>query len=148
MESLFYVLVWICSLYGGPNNCPRKDRSFRDTLCYNWAERAFDDHDFTLAKLSKYYFVNNSAHEINLSDLHPYFQPIFDLLQKWRRKIRDGYLTDTQLSYTEVRQVLREAYDKLCDKDETTSTVDAQARIPNGSITRGVKRRRVEELMG
>lgn len=141
LESLFYVLVWICCLYGGPNNSPRQDRTFKETFCYNWAERAFEQ-DFLLSKLAKESFINQPRDDAMLADLHPYFKPIFGLLQKWRQTVRNAYANDRQVTYPQVHELLREAYKGLCDNGDASGVVDAEIPL------RTTKKRRMDKLMG
>lgn len=138
MESLFYVLVWICCLYEGPNNSPRRDRTFKQTFCYNWAERGFEQ-DFVVSKLAKSEFINEPADDFMLNDLHPYFTPIFPLLRKWRKKIHEAYANQTQVSYPQVRELLTEAYRQLCVQGN-----EGSIQVPDTSNIRRFKKRRVE----
>ncbi len=42
LESIFYVLIWLCIHYDGPNNSERRDFSAYDTVLKFWLEGAPD----------------------------------------------------------------------------------------------------------
>jgi hypothetical protein len=87
LESLFYVLVWICVLYDGPNNSPRTDISFEFMPLYKWAEQDFARGDFAMCSLSKFELMTSPDTSALTEHITPYFKCLEPFLLEWRTKI-------------------------------------------------------------
>ncbi|KAH8114691.1 hypothetical protein DFH11DRAFT_180194 [Phellopilus nigrolimitatus] len=94
LESLLYVLIWVCTTQAGPHDAPRAatDCTFKETGIAIWCAMApgqVDPYDATAMNtvgLAKSGMMKEEDHfEINIiSRVHRYFEPIFQLMREWR----------------------------------------------------------------
>lgn len=83
LESLLYVLIWICTTQGGPHDVTRSesDCPFDDTGIAVWCANAPE-----LVGRAKGAMMN--CHKMFKTDiiycLHVYFEPLSPLIEKWR----------------------------------------------------------------
>ncbi|KAH8102336.1 hypothetical protein DFH11DRAFT_1735668 [Phellopilus nigrolimitatus] len=94
LESLLYVLVWVCTTQGGPHDAPRAaaDCAFNDTGIAAWcglspaAVNPLDREAMKSVgqrKISMMTVENEYETEI-ISRVHHYFKPLFPLMREWR----------------------------------------------------------------
>ena len=86
LESLFYVICWICTTYGGPNGKCRHERYIEDTNVHKWNVQDFSDKTLKDVAKLKYAFASDKKQfrpEIE-REFHKYFAPIFDFICRMR----------------------------------------------------------------
>ncbi len=82
LESLFYVICWICTMYSGPNGKMRKESEYKSSNVASWNVRDFSDESLKVAARAKRGFtkiMEDFRTEIT-DDFHPYFTPIFECM--------------------------------------------------------------------
>lgn len=127
LESLIYVLVWMCVLYQAPNDV-REDKTIEQTCLKPWVE-AKTMHEIRLLHDQKLgQLLEDSVQE----DFTPYFQPmapfIFELydLTKRSRDPRDNTILTCDL----VKDVLMRAFETVQEVPEFGVT-NARAQWKN-----------------
>ncbi|KLO05872.1 hypothetical protein SCHPADRAFT_946555 [Schizopora paradoxa] len=82
LESLFYVICWICTVHSGPNGKCRSVEEIVKSNIYSW-----NVHDFSEKNLKQIARTKSALTKIKETfrtsieeDFHPYFAPIFDCL--------------------------------------------------------------------
>ncbi|EPQ53232.1 hypothetical protein GLOTRDRAFT_131507 [Gloeophyllum trabeum ATCC 11539] len=108
LESYFYVFVWICVLYDGPNNSKR-DINFEETMLRHWT-----NGDFETVGVRKSAAVKDGIFWRRLiAEVSPYFEELKPCLERWR-----GLLFDSESkTHRAVLSVLDEVYESLPDQE-------------------------------
>jgi Fungal protein kinase len=131
LESLFYVLVWICILYDGPNNSPRTDVSFQHTPVYQWAEQDFARGDFSMCLLSKFKLMTSHDTTALTNHITPYFKCLEPFLLEWRNKIGMAFDKDDEvppMQHADVLEILNKALTHIRTSNTThtsPATIDS-----------------------
>ncbi|KAG1797798.1 uncharacterized protein HD556DRAFT_1440759 [Suillus plorans] len=118
LESLFYVFIYICIKYGGPNSKEHQE-SIHDSLPDSWSTLDLDE-----CKLRKVYFFAVSSKEAHLAkQFHPYFAPLIPLAKEWRAAtLRDNM--ETRVTFDSVINLLEHHLTTLQDDEERASTTE------------------------
>ena len=109
LESLVYVLIWMCVLYAGPGT-PRKDVRIIDTVLRPWVTvtNAIDAVNLGAIKQGMKIQPSNVTDEFT-----PYFKPLCPVVEKLLVELR-GWLssndTDDRPHYEAVRNILLEGH--------------------------------------
>ena len=108
LESVIYVLVWVCVLYQGPNEI-RNDRSIEQTCLKQWASAKTTNDIQALCDQKLGQLASRSV----LSDFTPYFAPLkptvtrlYKLIQRSRDSVGDKIILD----HAAVIEVLMDAF--------------------------------------
>lgn len=135
LESLFYVLLWICMLYDGPNKCPRTDIPFERTPLYKWAEQDFARGDFEMCSLSKFQLMTSSDTATVLSDhITPYFKCLEPFLLEWRDLIGstfDKHDRVPAVQHDVVLEILNRALTHIRSSNTGAHPSDADSSHPS-----------------
>ncbi len=88
LESLFYVLIWVCTMYSGPNGAVRdKMFNYKESVLSVWnGEMIGKGRHFPLVAWSKRAVMMNPLPFNNqiLTNFSPYFDPIKEDIEKLR----------------------------------------------------------------
>ncbi len=88
LESLFYVLIWVCTMYSGPNGVVRdKTFNYKESVLSVWnGEMIGKGRHFPLVAWSKRAVMMNPLPFNNqiLTNFSPYFDPIKEDIEKLR----------------------------------------------------------------
>ncbi|KAH7918500.1 hypothetical protein BV22DRAFT_1134545 [Leucogyrophana mollusca] len=91
LESFFYVLLWICTFYSGPDGELCSDKQFKETHCFDWSENALKASSYDAGLNSKEALVFGNYNRV-FDGITPYFQNLNDLLLfKWHTYIQTSY---------------------------------------------------------
>ncbi|KAJ7130173.1 hypothetical protein C8R44DRAFT_978331 [Mycena epipterygia] len=128
LESLLYVLIWICVHYAGPDNVERQNFDIYESYMKSWV-RGDTYSDIGLMKDSgmKTFWQRNI-----LSNFAPYFEPLKPCVSAWRQ-----LYVDSNLTYDAVLGVLRNTLPTLDDAEVWSKKDD-----PLGYGEEGKKRKR------
>lgn len=81
LESLFYVICWICTIYCGPNEETREPSEYKSSSITGWNVQDDSHESLKRVATSKRGFVSMGIEAIE-ENFHPYFRPLFDCLCK------------------------------------------------------------------
>ena len=127
LESLFYVLLWICSNYSGPNNSIRNDPKYKDMPILSWVDniRSLDQISDTKAG-----HISNEEHFTNR--ILDYYPPYFEDLKPCSSELRGLFAVSDHnnrrkdVTHDEVLVILRRTlrnlqpeYESECGEDHT-----------------------------
>ena len=120
LESIIYVLVWICLSYAGPKNTPRQGFTFKKKELDIWAGDPPDSTQVeTIAASTKFAaFCHGERFELQvLSDIHPYFASLKPCLHELRSLIQAAYFMEDHISHAAIKAVLQKHADMLPEKE-------------------------------
>lgn len=85
LESIFYVLCWVCTVCGGPGK-PRDFEKYRDSNVYSWNIQTPDEKGMNIVATSKVDFTQSDESLLDgmENSFDPYFYPIYDCLLRLR----------------------------------------------------------------
>ncbi|KAK7013916.1 hypothetical protein R3P38DRAFT_2545724 [Favolaschia claudopus] len=103
LESLFYVLIWICVHYVGPDNAERQNFDVRDTDLRLWVS----GESYEAIGATKQATIQDEAWwpQKVLFWFAPYFEPLKPCINEWRQLVLDS----TKLTHKNVLAVLDKA---------------------------------------
>ncbi|KAJ7507262.1 hypothetical protein B0H11DRAFT_2185726 [Mycena galericulata] len=130
LESLLYVLIWICVHYAGPGNVERRNFDLLKSRLRNWV-RGDSYMAIGMMKdsaLRNPLFWNRSV----LAEFAPYFEPLKPCASAWRQ-----LYIDEDITYDTVLEVLRNALATLPEMEVWSKDND-----PEGYGEQGKKRKR------
>jgi hypothetical protein len=107
MESVFWVLFWICIHYTGPNGENRVVPKFEK---WNYADTE------ELAKIKEGTVAREQVFNKTTENFTPYFQPFVPLMKKLRRIIfpmGKPWENEDKKLYSQMREILRKAMEDL-----------------------------------
>lgn len=112
LESLIYVLVWICVLYESPNEI-RKDKTIEQTFLKQWA-LAKTITDIQLLRDQKLGQLSVSSKTV-LAEVTPYFEPLKPTITRLYKLIRRSLDPDdeTILTHAAVTEILMDAFETV-----------------------------------
>ena len=137
LESLVYVLIWMCVLYAGPGT-PREDVRIVDTVLRPWVTmtNAIDAVNLGAIKQGMKIRPSNVTDEFT-----PYFKPLCPVVEKLLVELR-GWLssnnTDDRPHYEAVRHILLEGFGTV---DEVPNWSGAKDVFGYGLLQRPIKRK-------
>ncbi|KAG6371354.1 hypothetical protein JVT61DRAFT_9553 [Boletus reticuloceps] len=136
LESLFYVMVWICMLYDGPNNTLRTDVTFAQTPLFQWAEHNFACGDFAMCSLSKFQLMTSSDTTLLTDHITPYFKCLIPYLIEWRNGIGKAFDNADNIPplHDDILVILNKALENICIGN-TTRTIDPSNIDPHTEDT-------------
>ncbi|EJD02664.1 uncharacterized protein FOMMEDRAFT_167852 [Fomitiporia mediterranea MF3/22] len=116
LESIFYVLCWLCTSQEGPNNTERDHRTFdfNKSEVAKWTGAGMDNPTFDAIKTRKSAIVCNDTEftEKILSDFAPYF----DSIKRCVLKLRDMMINKGSNPYNPLVQERVDEAQKLAEK--------------------------------
>ena len=120
IESLIYVLIWMCVLYAGPGTL-RKDKHINKTVLKSWVSVTNETDASALAG-----FKTGLKHDPSIitDDFTLFFQPLSSIAGKLLKQL--GQLSDTDhlLNYTAIRNILVEGFGTVEEVSNWTSAKD------------------------
>lgn len=130
LESVFYVLIWLCVIYDGPNDSERKGFSVHHTELRNWLE---GDNAKSIGRQKYTMMMNPNSFKL---ELLPLFSPYFDDLKPCVSALREAIiLSVTPITHDAMIDILREAYDSLPEvEDVAPKNVYGTSKRKLGSI--------------
>ena len=107
LESLVYVLIWMCILYAGPATLC-EDKHVTETVLKSWVTVATDVDAMTLGAL-KTYIKSRPSTVTNKFTI--YFQPVCSVVQKLLTELHHWSATDDiENHYQALRNILVEGF--------------------------------------
>jgi len=106
IESLVYVLIWMCILYAGPETL-RKDKHISKTVLKTWVSVTNETDASALAG-----FKTGLKYEpgIITDDFTPFFQPLSSIVGRLLTQLGRLSNTDHLLNYMLIRNILLEGF--------------------------------------
>ena len=135
IESLVYVLIWMCVLYAGPET-PRKDKHISKAVLKTWVSVTNETDASALAGFKtglKY------APGIVTDDFTPFFQPLSSIVSKLLIQLGQFSHTDHQLNYKLIRNILVEGFGTVKQVENWSGAKDVHGY---GLLQRDSKRKR------
>lgn len=128
IESLFYVLLWICQTQGGPNNTPRPG-NFKGLPIYDW--RGLTESCLattaSIAALKRETMVQLQQFRLKIIENLPnYFKPLTKLLYDLRAII---FSIDDRLPAWDTTDADNKKFDEDMIKEEAVKKVDDAYKI-------------------
>jgi hypothetical protein len=144
LESMFYVLVWICVFYRGPNNSPR----FRplDEKTAGWT--GISDVTMTLVAMAKtaVFTISNGFDKYIKANAATYFNDLIPCLQELRPIFFDDASPATHEQMIEILERHRNKLPEVDDWVDDEKPVPKKKRGRNASPERPpIKRMRTHE---
>jgi hypothetical protein len=103
LESLFYVLLWICSNYCGPNNAVREDAKRKDMPIMMWV-----DTILSLDQISDTKAGHISSDEYFTKRILDHYAPYFEDLKACSNELRCLFtVSDADVTHDAVLLILR-----------------------------------------
>ena len=103
LESLVYVLIWMCILYAGPATL-HEDKHVTETVLKSWVTVATDVNAMTLRALKTYI---KSRPSTVTNEFTIYFQPVCSVVQKLLTELHRWSATnDIKNHYQALRNIL------------------------------------------
>lgn len=121
LESLIYVLIWICILYAGPKTL-RQDKHATDTILKTWVSVCNANDAVTLG-----------THKIGIrfqpsiitDDLTKFFQPLRLVVEKLLTTLGSTWsATDTMNNYKILRDILLEGFGTVKEAPDWSAAKD------------------------
>ncbi|KAJ7165000.1 hypothetical protein C8R46DRAFT_1097851 [Mycena filopes] len=140
LESLLYVLLWVCVHYAGPNDVERQNFDVRTSGLKHWVSGT----SYEGIGMSKGYVMKDDALWVRdvLKTFAPYFEPLKPCVSAWRK-----LFVDKALTYPAVIAVLQAAFAALPDK-EVWSAADDPVGYNSSQKRKRSKGSKVERLAG
>ncbi|KAG2134507.1 hypothetical protein DEU56DRAFT_913695 [Suillus clintonianus] len=136
LESLFYVFVYVCIKYSGPNDQERQE-PVPDSLPDSWSSL-----DLDVCKLRKVFFFAVSTEEARLEkQFHPYFEKLIPLAKEWCSILKDNM--EIRITFERVVELLERHLATLQDDEERSSTTEKLRRSAE-ELTRRLNKRAAE----
>jgi len=112
LESLIYVLVWICILYQAPNKI-HSDRTIQQTCLKHWALAKTPNNIQALCNQKLGQLLSRSV----LADFTPFFEPLKPTVTQLYKLIQHSCDPDDQaiLTHTVVTGVLLDAFSMVTE---------------------------------
>ncbi|KAJ7628424.1 hypothetical protein FB45DRAFT_918262 [Roridomyces roridus] len=134
LESMLYVLIWMCVNYAGPKNVERKNFDIHDSKLSGWVKAGdYESNGFAkTATMSRPTFWELSV----LASFAPYFAPLKDCVSKWK----DLYCQN-KMDYEHVLAVLEDTLKTLPEKETWSRKDDPEGYGPQDA---GKKRKRAD----
>ena len=139
LESILYVLCWVCSTQAGPNNEVRYfTKAERDCCNGEIGANMRDDDDIEDMARRKYELVKTpEAFEHVLKDFHPYFHPLKPLAEGLRSILLDSR-TDPDIGEVGIESLPRgpvfaqftQEFDKSLDRLKSAKANDSTSVDP------------------
>lgn len=107
LESVFYVLIWICVLYDGPNDSERQKFSIFDTDLKSWLVG-----DSSKDISSNKYAMLTKLHRFK-SEILDLFTPYFEDLKPCISALRDALFSTTPITHEIMIDILKKTFDTL-----------------------------------
>ncbi|KLO20510.1 hypothetical protein SCHPADRAFT_991860 [Schizopora paradoxa] len=130
LESLFYVLCWVSTLYSGPNNKERAfDRAvlpYRKTEVARWNGENSGEHTMSSISGAKTQWVASyEGFEQMMKQFSTYFEPIFGCLENLQELLFTGVVTSrsNRMEKEELKQELEKEFNLLKESDPLTRTL-------------------------
>ncbi|KAJ7507264.1 hypothetical protein B0H11DRAFT_2319013 [Mycena galericulata] len=128
LESMLYVLIWICVHYAGPGNVERQDFDILKSELADWVR----GNTYQLIGKAKDSALKTFWVPCVLAEFAPYFEPLKPCASAWKQLYIDGNVT-----YDAVLEVLRKTLATLPDVEVWSKDND-----PEGYGEQGKKRKR------
>jgi hypothetical protein len=162
LESVFYVLLYICTMYAGPGKL-RINPGLEDAThpFGNWLDKTdIDWHAIAALKSSSF---NDPVHTKNVvfKHVHPYFSPLVPMLNSLCDTVYTSFKVDGPNgpevvqrgttrpcgTHAAVLDVLKAAFDELPDRDGDNSGCEEEPQPgdPQGSALRRTDSRRARD---
>ena len=106
LESIVYILVWICVLYAGPGTL-WKDKHVSNTVLKPWVMVASDTDAVNLRAIKAALKFDPS---IVTDEFTTFFKPLSPIVDKLLLQLGQFSATDHILNYTALRNVLLEGF--------------------------------------
>jgi hypothetical protein len=108
LESLLYVLIWVCIHYAGPRDVERQNFSIHESPLRHWVNGGSYS---TIGRVKDSAMRNKKYWEQDVLDTFtPYFEPLKPCASSWRQ-----LFLDEKITYAGVLKVLRDALSSLGD---------------------------------
>lgn len=107
LESVFYVLIWLCVLYDGPNGSERQGFSVYHTELRYWL---LGDTTKTIGRHKYSMVVDPRSFESNILSL---FSPYFEDLKPCVSALRNALLLTPPITHEIMIDIIKRAYDIL-----------------------------------
>ena len=121
LESVVYILVWMCILYAGPGML-RKNKHVSNTVLKPWVTVA---NNLDAVNLRAIKATLKSDPSIMTDKFTPFFKPLCPIVDKLLMQLGQFSATDHRLNYRALRNILLEGF----------GTVE---EVPNWSATKDV----------
>jgi hypothetical protein len=129
LESLFYVLLWICSNYSGPNNAVREDKKRKNMPIMMWVDTVL-----SLDQISDTKAGHISSDEYFTRRILDHYAPYFEDLKACSSELRCLFTTsDVDVTHNAMLVILRRTllqlkpeYDSEGQKDEDEEDVEIE----------------------
>jgi hypothetical protein len=130
LESLFYVLLYICTMCKGPGK--KWSGGDRDKPSHPFAYRMRERYDIGAFRIAAFSSSRDTRVEV-FKHVYPYFDPLISLLEKFCDTNFLVYENTGQMyrytsrpfgTHTNVLRILREAFDALPDKDSISGRLE------------------------
>ena len=137
LESLVYVLIWMCMLYAGPGT-PCEDVRIVDTVLRPWVTvtNAIDAVNLEAIKQGMKFWPSNVTDKFT-----PYFKPLCLVVEKLLVELR-GWLssndTDDRPHYKAIRNILLEGFGTVAEVPNWSGAKDV---FGYGLLQRPIKRK-------
>ncbi|KLO05288.1 hypothetical protein SCHPADRAFT_1002990 [Schizopora paradoxa] len=137
LESLIYVLCWVCTVSAGPG-IPRPSKEYPDSIVRKWNEEEPTEAGMQTVALSKEGYTNSDEtfEKAILKGFHEYFKPIFKCLLGLRRCLFPTRQSDSTLlkfiigSYKELKNdIVKNA---VTDESQLQELKMRRLRLPLG----------------
>ncbi|KAG1810601.1 uncharacterized protein BJ212DRAFT_1302341 [Suillus subaureus] len=116
LESLFFIFIWICIKFCGPNGQVHQDQ-LRNSIPDCW-----NNMDLKSCTAFKGNFFATAKEEHHLIDeIHPYFKDLIPLAKEWCSVLKDNM--ENPVSFNNILLLLNSHLDCLPDDKELISTV-------------------------
>ncbi|KDR80926.1 hypothetical protein GALMADRAFT_136004 [Galerina marginata CBS 339.88] len=122
LESFFYVLLWMCWNFAGPNNTPRVDFDITQTKIQ---AMMLGSKDHSMGTRKHLYMTNRLNNDVLfqiavLENFAPYFEDLKPCVKKLRQRIftepNDSARVFADISHQEFIDILKETRDTLPDE--------------------------------
>lgn len=122
LESLFYVLCWVCTVSAGPG-VDRPSKEFPNSVVRHWNDQEPSEIGMAMVAASKEVNTkNDEAFGQILKDFHEYFKPIFGCISELRKCLFPVRLPE------DIAAEFEQNYKKLKDEIKNGKSTD-EARL-------------------
>ncbi|KAJ7625017.1 hypothetical protein DFH06DRAFT_1008349 [Mycena polygramma] len=119
LESLLYVLIWVCVHYAGPCDVERQNFGIYESPLSDWVSGSTYK---AIGKMKKSTMTDNDLWEGEvLETFAPYFEPLKPCASAWKQ-----LYVEKNLTYDAVLDVLRTALDSLDDVESWSEKDDPE----------------------
>ncbi|KAJ6481743.1 hypothetical protein C8R45DRAFT_831406 [Mycena sanguinolenta] len=133
LESLLYVLIWVCLHYAGPGNVERHNFDINYSNLRSWVH---GETFMSIGVFKRGIMLDDELWEsLVLDSFAPYFEPLKSCASVWRELYQGKTLT-----YTAVLEVLKAALSSLSDQEDWSAKDDPAGYGPE------TKKRRLERI--